>query len=109
MRHHAAKVVPKPPAPAFATASASAPSIAAGGAGFAAAPTVFSPPAAVDGQNWRSFKRAHLSGADEDFLVELGALDADGNRIGAIHTTAVARVRFSTFVLEKLIAFGVLL
>lgn len=66
-------------------------------------------PAAVDGQDWRTFNRAYLTGADMDYLVALGALDEDGKRVGARRANAEARARFSVVVLEKLVAFGVLL
>ena len=62
----------------------------------------------TEGQDWRSFNREFLTGADMDFLVALGALDADGKRIGAVETSADVRARFSTVVLDRLVAFGVL-
>ena len=62
----------------------------------------------IEGQDWRSFNREFLTGADMDFLVALGALDADGKRIGAVKMSADVRARFSTVVLDRLVAFGVL-
>ena len=41
--------------------------------------TLQQPPPGLD---WRSFNREFLTGADMDFLVALGALDADGKRVG---------------------------
>ena len=62
----------------------------------------------IEGQDWRSFNREFLTGADMDFLVALGALDADGKRVGAVTMSADVRARFSTAVLDRLVAFGVL-
>ena len=112
-RHsHAATVAPKAAAAsAAATAAAAAATGAAAAAAAAAETAALAPqlPAAVDGQEWRTFNRVYLTISDMDFLVALGALDADGKRVGARRTTAEARARFSAIVLEKLIAFGVLL
>ena len=98
-RHRDAAVAPEAAPKAASTAAP------------AAAPATQAPqlPAAVDGQDWRTFNRVFLTAADMDFLVALGALDADGKRVGARRATAEARARFSTIVVEKLIAFGVLL
>ena len=101
-------------APAAAAAAAAATAAAAAASTTAAAvveTAALAPqlPAAVDGQEWRTFNRVYLTVADMDFLVALGALDADGKRVGARRATAEARARFSAIVLEKLIAFGVLL
>ena len=43
-----------------------------------------------------------------DFLVALGALDADGKHVGAVHMSADVRTHFSPDVLGRLVAFGVL-
>ena len=61
----------------------------------------------LEGQDWRSFNREFLTGADMDFLVALGALDADGKRIGAVKMSADVRARFSPVVLDRLVVFGV--
>ena len=84
-RHHAAAVVPAAPE---ATDSL-APRLSAG-------------------QNWRSFNREFLTSVDMDFLVALGALDADGKRVGTVKMSAEVRTRFSPVVLDRLVSFGVL-
>jgi hypothetical protein len=67
--------------------------------------TLQQPPPGLD---WRSFNREFLTGADMDFLVALGALDADGKRVpGAVKMSADVRTRFSPVVLGRLVAFGV--
>jgi len=61
----------------------------------------------IEGQDWRSFNREFLTGADMDFLVALGALDADGKRVNVVNMSADVRTRFSPVVLGRLVAFGV--
>ena len=59
------------------------------------------------GQGWRAFIREFLTENDVDYLVDLGALDEDGRRVGARKLPANGRSRFSSGVLARLIAFGV--
>jgi hypothetical protein len=61
----------------------------------------------IEGQDWRSFNREFLTGADMDFLVALGALDADGKHVNVVKMSADVRTRFSPAVLDRLVAFGV--
>ena len=61
----------------------------------------------IEGQDWRSFNREFLTGADIDFLVALGALDADGKRFNVVKMSADVRTRFSPAVLDRLVTFGV--
>ena len=66
------------------------------------------PSTVAEGQGWRAFSREFLTAGDVDYLVELGALDEDGKRIGSRKLPASGRSRFSSGVLARLVAFGAL-